>query len=160
MRAARITSVSGGPPPCSGVMKRLCKRSLTSGIETSAENFSANQAIRRRDLDPLLRGGADEIAVGDPVSERAVHLGEEFGDHIRSRHRGKALGDQHRGLAGRVEDQEVLAPLPDPLLGKFGLKVEFGERQPREPGMGAEGVMEKGQHPASRIMRLMPRIML
>ena len=63
-------------------------------------------------------------------------------------------------LPGRVEDQEVLAPFPDPLLGKLGFEVEFGERQPRKARMGAERVMEQGEHPALRIMRSMPRIML
>ena len=56
------------------------------------------------------------IRVGDAVAERGMHLGQEFGDHVRPRDRRKAFGNQNRSLPGRVEDEEVLTPLPDPFL--------------------------------------------
>ena len=52
------------------------------------------------------------------------------GDDAGARDRGLALFDQHRGRSGRIEREEALAALPDPLLHQARGKAVFAEDQP------------------------------
>ena len=65
-----------------------------------------------------------------------------------ARNRRLALLDQHRRGAGRIEHQEVLAPLPDALLDQPQIEAVFAEHQANEARMRAEGVMKQREHAA------------
>ena len=61
---------------------------------------------------------------------------------------GMAFLDQHRRGAGGVEDQELLAALPHPLLDRAHAEAVLAERKPHEARVRAERVMEQRQHAA------------
>ena len=54
--------------------------------------------------------------------------------------------DQHRRGAGRVEHEEILAPLPDPLLDRARGEPVLADREAHEARMRAERMMEQRQH--------------
>ena len=74
--------------------------------------------------------------------------------------------DQHRRGAGRIEHEEILAPLPHPLLDRARGEAVLAEREADEAGMRAERVMEQRQHAdllkdlrRSALLRLLTRFL-
>ena len=64
-----------------------------------------------------------------PVRPGRARLLDIFGDDGAARNRRLAVGHQHRDVAGRIEQQELLAPLPEALLDMACLDAVFTENQ-------------------------------
>ena len=112
------------------------------------EEFLVEPGGEPADLDPLADVGRQQPAL---LQLGAARLVEELGDDGGARHRRIALGHQHRRGGGRIEHQELLAALPDPLLDGAVLEPMLGQRQPDVSRMRAERMMEKCQHGALRL---------
>jgi hypothetical protein len=111
-----------------------------SGPLTSAKNLSWNQP-------PHLDTGAGFARQQAQVAQlTAADLVEELGDDGGARDRRMPLGHQHRGGAGGIEHEEILAPLPDPLLDGARGEPVLADREPHEARMRAERMMEQRQH--------------
>src|SRR5215472_10559112 len=147
-RAARLTSVSGDPPPAFVGIWRLYRRSVVSGPLTSAKNLSLNQFMSRRTSTrvPTSRGSRRS----SPSSPPSVLVGV-LGDDRRPRNRGTAFLHHHRSRAGGIEDEKFLAAFPHALLDRARGEAVFAERQAYETRVRAERVVEQCQHAALRI---------
>ena len=116
--------MSGGPPPWATVMCRLNTRSVTRGPLTSAWNLSLNQPVSRRTSMRPAMSARQQTVVAELGPARLV---EVFGDQPRLRDGRAALLDHHRGGAGRIDGEELVAALPRPLLDQSGIDPVFAE---------------------------------
>ena len=100
-------------------------------------------------VEQAARLDAAERIVGQqaPVAEREpAGLVEIFGDDARARRDGARLVDEHGRLAGRVQGQEFGPALEGALLDERGFDAEFGEDEPCEARMGADGMVVEDGH--------------
>ena len=143
VRAARIASVSGGPPPCSDAHVTLVTALHHHGPADLGEKLVVEPRGEAAHLDARDRILRHQPPLPQP---RAAGLVEVFGDHRGARHRRMALLDQHRRGGGGVQFEKRLAALPHPLLDQAALQPVLSQRQPDEARVRAECVLQQRQH--------------
>jgi hypothetical protein len=80
---------------------------------------------------------------------KAAGLVEIFGDRPGARDDRSGLFNEYRRLPGRIEDEEIPSALERFFFDEFRLDGIFGQEQPDETRMRAEGMMIKRDHSAS-----------
>jgi hypothetical protein len=94
-------------------------------------------------LDALGRLRRQEPPLAEPA---AAGLVEVFGDDGGAGDEEPLPVHEHRRGAGRIDGQELGAPLPRPLLAQLRLDAALGEGEPREARVRAERVMVQNRH--------------
>jgi hypothetical protein len=77
---------------------------------------------------------------------RRQRLFDVFGDGRRTRHRRLSVRHQHRHLTRGIEQQEFVAPVPEPLLDQPYGEPVLVEDQPHIARARRERMMEQSEH--------------
>src|SRR5262249_47921843 len=84
---------------------------------------------------------------------RRMGLVEIFGDDPCARDRRRAFFHENRRGSRRIEHEELLAPLPDPLLDQAYRQPEFLEHKTDESRVRTKRMMKQGQHALRRAVK-------
>ena len=129
LSAARIVSVSGAPPPAADRHEALEETLGSQRPAHLGEELVVEPARQPAHFHPRAGIARHQAALAEVVPTRLVEI---FGDDVGAWNRGLTLFHQHRYGAGRIEDQKILAALPDPFFHQLGTQPEFAEREPDE----------------------------